>query len=76
MTQTFDEWYKEVLAIVKANHPIYLIGGPDPNDPPEEPIPLSDEQVARWDEENRFYFEKYYKDGETPQWAIVEFVAG
>lgn len=76
MTQTFDEWYKEVLAIVKARQPIYLIGGPDPNEPPEEPIPLSDEEVERWDKENHIYFEKYYKDGETPHSAILEFVIG
>jgi hypothetical protein len=74
--QTFEEWFVEVKQFVKANHPIYLLGGPDPDFPDPEPIPLSDEQVEAWGQENRQYFEKYYKDGDTPQWALVEFVAG
>jgi len=73
---TFEEWFTEVKQIVKANHPIYLIGAPNLNYPAPEPISLSDGTVEAWDQENRQYFEQYYKDGDTPKYALVEFVAG
>jgi hypothetical protein len=74
--QTFEEWFTEVKKIVKANHPIYLLGSPDPDDPDPEPIPLSDEQVEAWGQANCNYFNQYYLAGDDPHWALVEFVAG
>lgn len=74
-TNTFDEWFAEVKAQVKIGRPIYLIGGPDP-DAPEEFYPKTDEYVANWAEENEFYFKKYYEDGDSPDMAMFEFVAG
>jgi len=72
-THSFDEWYKEVLQFVKEGHSIQLLGVPDPDNPIEN-CPISDEELTEWDNQNRHHFRVYYENGETPMWAMWEFV--
>lgn len=76
MSEQFADWFERVKAIVKENHPIYLIGGPDPDNPEPPPIPHTDEYVAEWAANAETEFRKMYEKGDDPHSALFDWVAG